>query len=102
MNVLVADSVTHANALIRWLVLDEDSWIGAAYGKPLKSIYERAILARPLSGVTEEHTDWILGHLIPRIVEAKGIATVPPEWKPGREEIPAGPAEFEPQTLWAS
>jgi hypothetical protein len=103
MNVVVADSRLHAEAIIRWAGLNPENWVPGAYGKKLNGLYDQALLVRPLAGITEEHSDWIIGYLVPRVLREKGIKTHPSDWLPGEEEMAErdGPEAYEAESVFA-
>jgi len=93
MNIVVADSRKHAEAVIRWMKLDPEDWVPYAYGDTLQGVYGFAKIVRPLEGVTEAHFDWILEQLVPRVVH--DTHPVPMSWKldspePVHDEIRTG------------
>ena len=96
MNIVVADSRRHAEAVIAWMKLDAEDWVAYAYGETLKGVYSFAKLVRPLSGITEAHYDWILEQLIPRVIH--DTHPVPMDWKfnspePVHDQIQTGLAQ---------
>lgn len=66
-NAVFAANKTHALAMIGWLGLEPGIWHANAYGEKLRDRYDRAILVRPVDGVTQEHFIWITLMLMPRM-----------------------------------
>ncbi|TXM68180.1 hypothetical protein [Methylobacterium sp. WL120] len=97
LSLVIAETVTHANAVIRWIGLNPDEWIGVAYGSTLNDIYKDCFLVRPLTGVREEHGDWFIEKVIPRI--AGEVDTVPRGWRPQAEEPVE--QEYAQKHIWA-
>lgn len=106
MYAIVAGSVAHAKALIKWAKLDEEKCVPVVYGQDLKNMYERAVLVRPTEGVDETDQEWIVGKLIPRVANGD-VMTHPACWKPyhdtnqqliaGNDDAP----QLEENPLWA-
>jgi hypothetical protein len=66
-NAMVASSKRQASAMIAWLKLDPDVREAVAYGDPIQKLFSHAKLVRPSEGVQQEHTDWVLGKLVPNL-----------------------------------
>jgi hypothetical protein len=76
-NIVVAETVAHAKAMIGWLGLDH-SWHPVAYGEDLFIRYQYAKVVRPFNGATDEHVDWILEQLVPNL--DRKAESVPSSW----------------------
>lgn len=72
-NAVFASNKTHALAMIRWLDLEPGIWHANSYGAKLRDRYDKAILVRPVDGVTQDHFAWISGFLIPRMKHSEHI-----------------------------
>ena len=81
-NIIIAGSLTHAKAMLQWQCLSEENWDVAAYGSALHATYGRAIIVRPLEGVTKEHWDWLLEVLVPAVARGGEIDRLPTTWFP--------------------
>lgn len=67
-DVIVADVVRHAEAMLKWLRLSPENWEAAAYCQPLSGVYQNARLIVPISGDFDEaHRTWIKGMLHSRV-----------------------------------
>ncbi|BCM87739.1 hypothetical protein [Methylobacterium indicum] len=77
INIVVADTIVHAQAMINWLMLDE-SHVPVAYNSRLPNFYKEVILIRPSKGLTEDHLIWLLDELSPRV--AGQYRPMPEEW----------------------
>jgi hypothetical protein len=84
-NAIVADSKAHASAMIAWLKLDPKLWEPVVYGQDIKVVYQDAKLIRPLSGVEQQHSDWVFEKLVPSIT--KHCTVVPPCWRIPQEHV---------------
>lgn len=62
---VVADSVVHAQAMRRWLGLD-DAVLVRSYGDPLPEHCDVIHIVRPLRGPSETHIRWIVEYVRPR------------------------------------
>jgi hypothetical protein len=71
--------------MIAWLRLDPTEWVPLVYGQPIKNLYQNVKLVRPTEGVVQEHTDWVLGKLVPSICLT--VTTVPPNWRIPQEQV---------------
>lgn len=65
-NIVVAENIAHARAVIGWLGLGTN-WHPVAYGEKLDIRYDYAKIVRPLGGIEEDHLDWILEELVPNL-----------------------------------
>ncbi len=78
-DLVVASNLEHANALAHWLKLNPETTETLAYGKDVQAHYNDVYLARPVSGVEEAHTQWVLEDLMPRIYGT--IIPLSPSWR---------------------
>lgn len=85
LNAMVADTKTHADAMIVWMRLDPKQWEAVAYGQPVNKLYGNAMLVRPIGGVEQAHTDWVLEKLVPHLCLA--VQTLPPNWRIPQEHV---------------
>ena len=90
-NIVVASTLVHAKAIIRWAKLSPLLWETAKYGDELGGRFAYARIVRPLGEVHDWQIDWILEELIPRI--DKKIIAIPLDWalKPQAAEGPQYP-----------
>jgi hypothetical protein len=56
------------------------------YGDKIDKLFSHAKLVRPSDGVHQEHTDWVLGKLVPNLCLT--VSTIPPNWKIPQEHVP--------------
>ena len=75
-----------AEAMIAWLKLSPGEWEPVAYGDKIDKLFSHAKLVRPSDGVHQEHTDWVLGKLVPNLCLT--VSTIPPNWKIPQEHVP--------------
>jgi hypothetical protein len=75
-NVVFAANKTHALAMIQWLRLDSTLWHANEYGGNMRKDYDRAILVRPVDGVTQEHFLWVTQVLAPRMRSTDNITVL--------------------------
>lgn len=68
-NYVVADSLVHAKAMIRWLRLDEDRWSPLVYGSAVtgKKILD-VMFVPPAREATDAHATWIREVVLTRVV----------------------------------
>jgi hypothetical protein len=85
LNAMVADTKKAAEAMIAWLRLDPKQWEPVVYGQVVTKLYSNAKLIRPISGVHQAHTDWVLEKLIPNL--CLSVSTVPPHWGIPQEHV---------------
>jgi len=106
MYAVVAGSLAHANALIKWAGLDAEKCVPLVYGQEIRDAYERAVLVRPTEGVDPSAQAWICGTLLPQVAD-RDLVTHPPYWRPyhdtERERISADAVlpQIEENPLWA-
>jgi hypothetical protein len=60
MKIIVGDTRTHAQAMVRWMKLDPDECVTVAYGDPLHAPTAEIHLIRPLAGPTPAVITWIV------------------------------------------
>lgn len=67
-NYVVADTVVHAKATIKWMKLDDKRWTPLAYGATpsAKKILD-VVLVLPISGVQLPHLTWVKDVILPRV-----------------------------------
>lgn len=85
LNAMVADTTRHAEAMIAWMKLDPKLWEAVPYGHPVTKLYSNAMLIRPVRGVEQEHTDWVMGQLVPNL--CLHVRTLPPMWRIPQEHV---------------
>jgi hypothetical protein len=78
-NLIVAGSMAHARAIIKWCRFDPKFWFPAVYGQVLTERYKYAHIVRPTEDLQPWQWDWILETLIPAV--DKGIAPIPVNWR---------------------
>ena len=79
VSAVVASTKRQAEAMIVLLKLDPTEWVPMIYGQPINNLYQHAKLVRPSEGVLQEHCDWVLEKLVPRLCLT--VTTVPPHWR---------------------
>jgi hypothetical protein len=82
---MVADSKKHAEAMIVWCKQDPKEWEALAYGQPVANLYSVAFIIRPLRGVEQHHTDWVLEKLVPNV--AHEVHAMPASWRLPQEQV---------------
>lgn len=98
---VVAGSVVHAKALIKWAGLDANRFEALAYGQAITDQYIDVLLVRPLAGLTPDQQTWICDVLVPAAFG--NIGAHPPEWKPYHDTAAEERQEssLEENPLWA-
>lgn len=94
-NIIVADSLAHAGAMMRWENLDPLAWIPAVYGDTLQGLFLHAKLIRPLRGFHEFHGFWLKHVLYCRVTG--DVVTMTVDWLPEKQ----AKNEIEPPLLAA-
>jgi hypothetical protein len=82
---MIASCKRQAEAMIAWLKLDPEEWEPIAYGDPVHKLFAHAKLVRPMSGVHQEHTDWVMDKIVPNVCLT--VTTVPKDWKIPQEQV---------------
>ncbi|MGJ4945092.1 hypothetical protein ACQR1W_31335 [Bradyrhizobium sp. HKCCYLS1011] len=85
LKAMVADSKKHAEVMIAWHNLDPKEWEALAYGQPVTKLYSVAFIIRPLRGIEQHHTDWVLEQLVPSV--AQDVHTLPASWRIPQEHV---------------
>lgn len=75
-NLVVADTLFHANTMIRWLKLDTAVWQPKAYGSGFAGPVMDVILINPARGVQQEHINWIVEKLLTNVASGGRIMDV--------------------------
>jgi hypothetical protein len=81
MNAVIADNKRHAEAMIQWMGLDPDQWLGLVYGDRVEHmVFDHVYIVRPHEGIEEWQGDWFVEQIIGRT--SGKIDTLPKGWRP--------------------